>query len=215
MRFYQVNLIKSGKNKLIMSGRYILPRFLEYNPRGYKEYDPYARLFEDRIIFLGTIIDDIAANDIVAQLLCLETMNSELDISLYINSPGGSMTSLMAIYDTMNYINCSIRTVCIGQAASAAAIILAAGTKGKRCALPNARILLHQPSSSVEYAQVSDLEIQALEFIRVRKLLEKILSYHTNKSVRKIMSDIERDKILTADDALAYGIVDEIIMSRK
>jgi ATP-dependent Clp protease protease subunit len=198
-----------------MSGRYVLPRFLEYNPKGYKEYDPYARLFEDRIIFLGTIVDDISANDIVAQLLCLETINSDLEISIYINSPGGSITSLMAIYDTMNYVKCAIRTVCIGQAASAAAIILSAGTHGMRYALPNARVLLHQPSSSVEYAQVSDLEIQAGESIRVRKLLERILAYHTNRSIRKITSDIERDKILVGKEVVEYGIVDEIISDRK
>ena len=195
--------------------RYILPSFVENTSYGVKESNPYNKLFEERIIFCGVQIDDASANDIMAQLLVLEAEDPDRDITMYINSPGGSFTSLMAIYDTMQYVRPDIATACIGQAASAAAVMLAGGTAGKRAALPNARILIHQPSMEGAYGQVSDLEIQAAEINRVRRQMEVMLARHTNKDADQIRNDIERDKILTAQEALEYGIIDEIMPYRK
>ncbi|MER8186319.1 MULTISPECIES: ATP-dependent Clp protease proteolytic subunit [unclassified Kitasatospora] len=196
-------------------GRYIVPRFVERTSQGIREYDPYAKLFEERIIFLGSQVDDVSANDIMAQLLCLESMDPDREIQMYINSPGGSFTALTAIYDTMQYVKPDITTVCMGQAASAAAVLLAAGTPGKRMALPNARILIHQPYTETGRGQVSDLEIQAKEIFRMREQLEEMLAKHSNKAVEQVRDDIERDKILTAEEALEYGLIDQIISTRK
>jgi ATP-dependent Clp protease protease subunit len=194
--------------------RYVLPSFVERTNYGIKESNPYNKLFEERIIFLGAPIDDVVANDVMAQLIVLESSDPDRDIQIYINSPGGSFTALTAIYDTMVYVRPEIQTICMGQAASAAAVLLAAGTKGKRFALQNARILIHQPSGEGQ-GQVSDLEIQANEIQRMRTLLEDILSLHTGQAVEKVRADIERDTILTATQAKEYGIVDEVITTRK
>jgi len=196
------------------SGRYVLPRFVERTSQGWREYDPYTKLFEERIIFLGVQIDDASANDVMAQLLTLESMDPDRDISIYINSPGGSFTALTAIYDTMQFVKPDIQTICMGQAASAAAVLLAAGTPGKRFALGNARILIHQPYSEGG-GQGSDIEIQANEILRMRTQLEEMLSRHSSKSVEEVRKDIERDKILTAQDALDYGLIDQVITTRK
>jgi ATP-dependent Clp protease protease subunit len=195
--------------------RYVLPSFVERTSYGVKESNPYNKLFEERIIFLGVQIDDASANDVMAQLLCLESADPDREISMYINSPGGSFTSLMAIYDTMQFIRPDIQTVCLGQAASAAAVLLAAGTPGRRLAVQNARILIHQPAVESIYGQVSDLEIQAAEISRMRRLLESTLAKHSGRTPEQVREDIERDKILTAEEAKDYGIVDEIIQSRK
>ena len=195
--------------------RYVLPSFVERTSYGVKESNPYNKLFEERIIFVGVQIDDASANDVMAQLLYLESVDPDRDIIMYINSPGGSFTSLMAIYDTMQFARPDVQTYCLGQAASAAAVLLSAGTPGKRFALPNSRILIHQPSMEGAYGQVSDLEIQANEIQRVRRLMETTLAKHTNKSPEDIRADIERDKILTADEAKEYGIVDEVLSYRK
>jgi ATP-dependent Clp protease protease subunit len=195
--------------------RYVLPRFIERTSYGVKESDPYNKLFEERIIFLGVQIDDASANDVMAQLLTLESADPDRDIVMYINSPGGSFTSLTAIYDTMRFIKCDVQTVCLGQAASAAAVLLAAGAKGKRFALKNARILLHQPATEGGYGQSSDIEIQAREILRMRAMLESMLAEATGKSAQEISRDIERDKIFTADEALGYGLIDEVLVSRQ
>jgi len=195
--------------------RYVLPSFVERTSYGVKESNPYNKLFEERIIFLGVQIDDASANDVMAQLLVLESIDPDRDILMYINSPGGLFTSLMAIYDTMQYVRPEVSTVCLGQAASAAAVLLAAGTPGKRLAVPNARILIHQPATEGIYGQVSDLEIQAAEISRMRKLLEATLAKHSGRTPEQVRLDIERDKILTAAEAKEYGIIDEIIQSRK
>jgi ATP-dependent Clp protease protease subunit len=196
--------------------RYVLPSFVERTNYGIKESNPYNKLFEERIIFLGAPIDDVVANDVMAQLIVLESTDPDRDIQIYINSPGGSFTALTAIYDTMVYVRPEIQTICMGQAASAAAVLLAAGTKGKRFALTNARILIHQPSGGTEGAmQISDLEIQANEILRMRLLEEEILARHTGQPIEKVRADIERDTILTAEQAKEYGIVDEVITSRK
>src|SRR6185436_9724198 len=176
--------------------RYVLPSFVERTSYGIKEMNPYNKLFEERIIFLGVQIDDASANDVMAQLITLESNDPDRDILVYINSPGGSFTSLMAIYDTMQFVRPDIQTYCLGQAASAAAVLLAAGTPGKRYALPNSRVLIHQPATEGTYGQVSDLEIQANEIQRVRRQMEVILAKHTNKDPDQIRTDIERDKIL-------------------
>jgi ATP-dependent Clp protease, protease subunit len=194
---------------------YYIPQWEERTSYGMRRIDPYTKLFEDRIIFLGTPISDEIANAVMAQLLCLQQMDADRDIEIYINSPGGSFTALTAIYDTMRYIKPDVRTVCLGQAASAAAVILAAGTKGKRLALPNSRILIHQPATEGGYGQSSDIEIQAREILRIRSLMEEMLSTDTGKSSEEVSRDIERDKYLTADQALEYGIIDEILTSLK
>jgi ATP-dependent Clp protease protease subunit len=195
--------------------RYVLPSFVERTSYGMKESNPYNKLFEERIIFLGVQVDDASANDVMAQLLVLESEDPDRDILMYINSPGGSFTSLMAIYDTMQFVRPDIQTYCLGQAASAAAVLLAAGTPGKRHALPNARILIHQPSMEGAYGQVSDLEIQSNEIQRVRRLMESTLARHTNRTAEEVRESIERDRILTADEAKEYGIVDSVLPYRK
>ncbi len=194
---------------------YYIPQWEERTSYGIRRVDPYTKLFEDRIIFLGTPISDDIANAVMAQLLCLQSMDPDRPISIYLNSPGGSFTALTAIYDTMRYIKPDVQTVCLGQAASAAAVILAAGTKGKRLALPNSRILIHQPATEGGYGQSSDLEIQAREILRIRSLMESMLADSTGQPVEKVSRDIERDKYLTAEDAVEYGIVDDILTSLK
>jgi ATP-dependent Clp protease protease subunit len=194
---------------------YYIPQWEERTSYGMRRIDPYTKLFEDRIIFLGTPISDDIANAVMAQLLCLQQMDAERDIEIYINSPGGSFTALTAIYDTMRYIKPDVRTVCLGQAASAAAVILAAGTKGKRLALPNSRILIHQPATEGGYGQSSDIEIQAREILRIRALMEQMLAEDTGKTPEEVSRDIERDKYLTAEQALEYGIIDEVLTSLK
>ncbi|HJD78029.1 ATP-dependent Clp protease proteolytic subunit ClpP [Corynebacterium pollutisoli] len=195
--------------------RYVLPSFIEQSAYGTKETNPYAKLFEERIIFLGTQVDDTSANDIMAQLLVLEGLDPDRDITMYINSPGGSFTALMAIYDTMQYVRPDVQTVCLGQAASAAAVLLAAGAPGKRAALPNARVLIHQPATQGTQGQVSDLEIQAAEIERMRRLMETTLARHTGKDADQIRIDTDRDKILTAEEAVEYGIIDTVFDYRK
>jgi ATP-dependent Clp protease protease subunit len=199
-----------------VESRYILPSFEERTAYGYKRQDPYAKLFEDRIIFLGVQIDDASADDVMAQLLVLESQDPDRDIVMYINSPGGSFTAMTAIYDTMQYIRPHIQTVVLGQAASAAAVLTAAGTPGKRLALPNARILIHQPAGGSEgSSQASDIEIQAREILRMRVWLEETLAKHSNRSQEQVNKDIDRDKILSADEALEYGLIDQVLTSRK
>ncbi|MGE3324416.1 MAG: ATP-dependent Clp protease proteolytic subunit [Acidimicrobiia bacterium] len=193
---------------------YLVPTVVEQTNRGERAYDLYSRLLKENIIFLGTPIDDTIANLVCAQLLHLESENPERDISIYINSPGGDITALFAIYDTLQYIKPDITTICFGQAASAAAVLLAAGTPGKRMALPHARILLHQP-----YAQAggmaSDVELAAKEILRMRTLLEEILAGHTGQSVEKIHKDTDRDFVMSAEEAREYGIIDTVISSRN
>ena len=197
-----------------INNRYVLPTIEEKTSYGFKRLDPYTKLFEERIIFLGQAIDDTVANDVMAQLLTLESMDPDRDIMMYINSPGGSFTALTAIYDTMQFVRPDIMTICLGQAASAAAILLAGGTKGKRMALPNSRILIHQPYSEGG-GQASDIELQAKEILRMRDLLEIMLEKHSTKSKEQISADIERDKILTAQEAVEYGLIDQVLTSRK
>ncbi len=206
----------TGLARPAAESRYILPTFEERTAYGYKRQDPYAKLFEDRIIFLGVQIDDASADDVMAQLLVLESQDPDRDIVMYINSPGGSFTAMTAIYDTMQYIRPHIQTVVLGQAASAAAVITAGGTKGKRLALPNARILIHQPAAGSEgTSQASDIEIQAREILRMRTWLEETLALHSNRSVEQVNKDIERDKILSAEEAVEYGLIDQVLTSRK
>jgi len=197
-----------------ITNRYVLPTIEEKTSYGYKRLDPYTKLFEERIIFVGQAIDDTVANDVMAQLLTLESMDPDRDIMMYINSPGGSFTALTAIYDTMQFVRPDVMTICLGQAASAAAVLLAGGAKGKRMALENARILIHQPYSEGG-GQGSDIEIQAAEIMRMRSLLEKMLAKDSKKTVEEVSRDIERDKILTAEEAVAYGIIDQVLASRK
>ena len=194
---------------------YYIPQWEERTSYGVRRVDPYTKLFEDRIIFLGTPISDDIANAVMAQLLCLQSMDADRPISIYINSPGGSFTALTAIYDTIQYIKPDVQTICLGQAASAAAVILAACTKGKRLALPNSRILIHQPATEGGYGQSSDLEIQANEILRIRSLMERMLADATGQEIEKVSRDIERDKYLTAEEAVEYGIIDEILPSLK
>ncbi|MFT4148317.1 MAG: ATP-dependent Clp protease proteolytic subunit [Micrococcaceae bacterium] len=196
-------------------GRYVVPQFTERTPTGIKTQDPYGKLFEERIIFMGVQVDDTSANDIMSQLLVLESMDPERMITLYINSPGGSFTAMTAIYDTIQYIKPEVQTVCLGQAASAAATILAAGSPGKRLALPNARILIHQPATEGTRGQASDIEIQANEVMRMREWLEEAYAQHSNRTKEQINADIERDKILTAQEALEYGLIDHVLEPRK
>ena len=197
-----------------IQSRYVLPQIEERTSYGFKRLDPYTKLFEERIIFLGQGIDDTVANDVMAQLLTLESMDPDRDIMMYINSPGGSFTALTAIYDTMQFVRPDVQTVCLGQAASAAAVLLAGGAKGKRYALANSRILIHQPYSEGG-GQGSDIEIQAKEIMRMRSLLETMLSRHSSKSPEEVARDIERDKILTAQEALEYGLIDQVFTTRK
>ncbi|MGW9029892.1 ATP-dependent Clp protease proteolytic subunit [Streptomyces sp. NPDC055722] len=198
------------------SARYVLPEFTERTGYGQRTLDPYSKLLDERIIFLGTPIDDTSANDVMAQFMHLEYLDPDRDISLYINSPGGSFSAMTAVYDTIQYVGCDVETICLGQAASAAAVLLAAGTPGKRFALPGARALIHQPSLPEPIqGQATDLAIQAEELIRTRRRLEEMLALHTGQSPERIAADIERDKILDAPAAVEYGLVDRIIPSRK
>src|SRR5690606_16146091 len=195
--------------------RYVIPSFVERTSYGIKESNPYNKLFEERIIFLGVQIDDASANDVMAQLITLEGNDPDRDIIMYINSPGGSFTAMTAIYDTMQFIRPDIQTFCLGQAASAAAVLLAAGTPGKRGALPNSRVIIHQPATEGGYGQSSDIEIQAREIMRMRTQLEEVLAKHTGQPVERIRRDIDRDKIMTAQEAKEYGLIDNVITSRK
>ena len=192
---------------------YLVPMVVEQTSRGERSFDIYSRLLKERIVFLGTPIDDQVGNLIMAQLLHLESEDPDKDISLYINSPGGVITSLFAIYDTMQFIKPDVSTIVMGQAASAAAVLLLAGAKGKRFALPNSRVLLHQPHGGAE-GQAVDIEIQAREIVRSRELLDRLISEHTGQTLEKVTKDTDRDYILTAEEAKTYGIVDEIITSR-
>lgn len=202
-------------NLQMPSSRYVLPEFIEQNAQGSKTTNPYSKLFEERIIFLGTQVDDTSANDIMAQLLVLESQDPDRDITMYINSPGGSFTALMAIYDTMRYVRPDVQTVCLGQAASAAAVLLAAGASGKRAALPNSRVLIHQPRTQGTQGQVSDLEIEANEIERMRRLMEETLAEHTGRTAEQVRIDTDRDKILTAQEAVDYGLIDTVFDYRK
>ena len=193
---------------------YLVPMVVEQTSRGERSFDIYSRLLKERIIFLGTPIDDTVSNLMIAQLLHLESEDSEKDINLYVNSPGGDATTLFGIYDTMQYIKPDVSTICMGQAASAAAVLVLAGTKGKRYALPHSRILLHQPHGGAQ-GQAVDIEIQAKEMTRYRKLLEQLIAEHTGQPLEKVEKDTDRDYILTADEAVEYGVVDEVITSRK
>jgi ATP-dependent Clp protease protease subunit len=198
------------------AARYVLPQFEERTAYGFKRQDPYTKLFEDRIIFLGVQVDDASADDVMAQLLVLESTDPDRDIILYINSPGGSFTALTAIYDTMQYVRPDIQTYCLGQAASAAAVLLGAGAPGKRYALPNARILIHQPAmGEAGHGQASDIEIQAAEILRMRTWLESTLSKHSNRTPEEVNRDIDRDKILSSEEAVTYGLIDQVLTTRK
>ncbi|MFC9220065.1 ATP-dependent Clp protease proteolytic subunit [Streptomyces hygroscopicus] len=198
------------------TARYVLPEFTERTSSGTRTMDPYSKLLSERIVFLGTPIDDTAANDVIAQLIHLEHAAPGQDISLYINSPGGSFGAMTAVYDTMRFITCDIETICLGQAASSAAVLLAAGTPGKRLALPGSRILIRQAAfgEPVE-GTTSDLQIQAEELRRTQAMLEEMLVRHTGRSAERIRSDLDRDKIFDAAGAVAYGLVDKITQSRK
>lgn len=195
--------------------RYVFPTFEERTAYGFKRQDPYAKLFEDRIVFLGVQVDDASADDVMAQLLVLESQDSDSPITMYINSPGGSFTAMTAIYDTMQYIRPHVQTVCLGQAASAAAVILAGGSHGKRLALPNARVLIHQPAMDGVRGQASDIQIVADEIDRMREWLEETIAKHSGMDVEQVRRDIERDKIFTAAQAKEYGLIDQVLESRK
>ncbi|MFG2291441.1 ATP-dependent Clp protease proteolytic subunit [Streptomyces sp. NPDC048595] len=198
------------------TARYVLPEFTERTSQGTRTMDPYSKLLSERIIFLGTPVDDASANDVMAQLIHLEHAAPEQDISLYINSPGGSLTAMTAIYDTMRFVSCDVATVCLGQAASAAAVLLAAGAPGKRLALPGARVLIHQPSLPEPIqGQATDLQIQAEEMLRSRDMLVEMLARHTGQTPERIAADIERDKIFDAPAAQAYGLIDGLTRNRK
>ena len=198
---------------MIDMGDYLIPMVIEQTSRGERSFDIYSRLLKERIIFLGTAVDDNVANVIMAQMLHLEAEDPEKDIQLYINSPGGAVTSALAIYDTMQFIKSPVSTICIGQATSAAAVLLLAGEKGKRFMLPNSRVLLHQPSGGVSGTSM-DVEIHTREMVRMRKLLNEIISKHTGKNLKKVEKDIERDFIMDAQEAKSYGIVDEVIYKK-
>jgi ATP-dependent Clp protease protease subunit len=193
---------------------YLVPIVVEQTNRGERSFDIYSRLLKDRIVFLGTPIDDSVANLVMAQLIHLESEDPEKDINVYINSPGGDITSLFAVYDTMQYIRCDVSTIVMGQAASAAAVLLAAGAKGKRFALPHSRVLIHQPHGQAG-GQAVDIEIQAKEILRYRQLLDQILAQHTGQTLEKVKQDTDRDFIMTAEQARDYGIIDEVISTRK
>jgi ATP-dependent Clp protease protease subunit len=192
----------------------LIPMVIEQTSRGERAYDIYSRLLKDRIIFLGTAIDDIVANTVIAQLLFLEADDPDKDIYLYLNSPGGVVTSGLAIYDTMNYIKCAVSTICIGQAASMGALLLAAGTRGKRFSLPHARIMIHQPMGGFQ-GQATDIEIHAREILNMKETLNKILANHTGQPIEKIQTDTDRDFFMSGEDAKNYGIVDEVITKKQ
>jgi len=193
---------------------FLVPMVVEQTGRGERGYDIYSRLLVDRIVFLGTPVDDMVSNVIIAQLLFLQMTDPKKDIHLYVNSPGGSVTAGLAIYDTMQFLTCDVNTYCIGQAASMGAVLLAAGTKGKRYALPNARIMIHQPWGGVQ-GQASDISIQAKEILRLKDRLNEILAKHCSQSIENLARDTDRDRFMSADEAKAYGLVDEVVKSRK
>ncbi|MFI6052906.1 ATP-dependent Clp protease proteolytic subunit [Streptomyces violascens] len=198
------------------AARYVLPEFQERTASGIRTLDPYAKLFEERIVFLGTPVDDASANDVMAQFMHLEHADPDRDISLYINSPGGSLTAMAAIHDTMQFVTCDVQTFCLGQVSSVAAVLLAAGTPGKRLVQPGARVLLQQPAIEEPMrGQPSDLEIQAAEILRGRALLTGLLAQHTGKSAEQVAADIERDVVFDAAGAVAYGLADHVLESRK
>lgn len=199
---------------MIVMGHYTVPTVVEKTPNGERHVDVFSRLLSDRIIYLGTEIDDDVANVIVAQMLHLESDNPDAEIGLYINSPGGSMSAMTAIYDTMQFVRAQVATTCVGQAASAAAILLAAGAPGRRALLPHTRVLLHQPSTGGE-GQISDLALQARELLRVREQMELVLARHTGQDVATLRRDTDRDKVFTAEQAVAYGLADQIITNRQ
>jgi ATP-dependent Clp protease protease subunit len=198
---------------MIKMYNYLIPMVIEQTNRGERSFDIYSRLLQERIIFLGNEIEDNIANVVMAQMLHLDAEDPEKDIQLYINSPGGAITSALAIYDTMQFIKSPVSSICIGQAASAAAVLLLAGEKGKRFALPNSRVLLHQPSGGVQGTSM-DVEIQTREMVRLRKVLNEIIAKHTGQNIKKIEKDTERDFILCAEEAKEYGIVDEVILKK-
>ncbi len=205
-----------GSAPLGPSMDYFIPQWEERTSYGVRRVDPYTKLFEDRIIFLGTPVTDDIANAVMSQLLVLQSMDPERPISIYINSPGGSFSAMSAIYDTMQYIKPDVQTICLGMAASAAAVLLAAGTKGQRLALPNSTILIHQPSmGQTSYGQSSDIEIQANEILRIRALMEKMLSDATGQTTEQVSRDVDRDKYLTAQEAKEYGLIDDVLKSLK
>ena len=191
----------------------LIPMVIEQTSRGERAYDIYSRLLKDRIIFLGTAIDDIVANTVIAQLLFLEADDPDKDIYLYVNSPGGVVTSGLAIYDTMNYIKCPVSTICIGQAASMGALLLSAGTKGKRFSLPHARIMIHQPMGGFQ-GQATDIEIHAREILKMKETLNGILAKATGQPIEKIQTDTDRDFFMSGDDAKAYGLIDDVIVKK-
>jgi ATP-dependent Clp protease protease subunit len=193
------------------SNQMLIPMVIEQTNRGERAYDIYSRLLKDRIIFIGTVIDDVVSNLIIAQLLFLEAEDPEKDINIYINSPGGMVTAGLAIYDTMQYVKPAITTICVGQAASMGAVLLTAGSKGKRYSLPNARIMLHQPSGGFQ-GQATDVSIHAEEIIKIRKRLDEIVSHHTGQSVERVHRDSERDYFLSSEEARQYGLLDEVIV---
>jgi len=192
----------------------LVPMVIEQSPRGERAYDIYSRLLKERIIFLGSSVNDDVANVIVAQLLFLEAEDTEKDITFYINSPGGSVTAGMAIYDTMQYVKCDIATLCMGQAASMGAFLLAAGTEGKRYSLPNARIMIHQPMGGFQ-GQATDIDIQAREILRMKKELNRLLAFHTKADLEKIATDTERDFFMSPEEAMQYGLIDKVLSKRE
>jgi ATP-dependent Clp protease protease subunit len=194
---------------------HLVPMVIEQTPRGERAFDIYSRLLKDNIIFIGTPIDDVVANLVVAQMLFLESEDPDREISLYINSPGGSVTAGMAIYDTMQFVRCPVTTFCIGQCASMAAVLLTAGTKGRRFALPNSRILIHQPHAGGISGQASDIKIAAEEILRLRERINEILAYHTGRTVEQIEKDVDRDRIMSAMQAKEYGLIDQVIKHRE
>jgi ATP-dependent Clp protease protease subunit len=198
------------------SARYVLPEFTERTSSGQRTMDPYSKLLEERIVFLGTPVDETSANDVMAQFMYLEHQAPDRDISLYINSPGGTFHALSAIYDTMRYVSCDVETICLGQAGAAASVLLAAGTPGKRFVLPDARLVIHQPALPEPVSgQADDLAIQADELTRIRTRMEEMLARHTGRTREQVSADIERDKVLTAQEAVEYGLVDRIVPHRK
>jgi ATP-dependent Clp protease, protease subunit len=194
---------------------HLVPMVIEQTPRGERAFDIYSRLLKDNIIFIGTPIDDVVANLVVAQMLFLESEDPDREISLYINSPGGSVTAGMAIYDTMQFVRCPVTTFCIGQCASMAAVLLTAGTKGRRFALPNSRILIHQPHAGGISGQASDIKIAAEEILRLRERINEILAYHTGRAVEQIEKDVDRDRIMSAMQSKEYGLIDQVIKHRE
>ena len=202
-------------DQIMNFSNYYVPNVTEVTSRGERVYDLYSRLLKENIIFLGTPIDDTIANLVCAQLIHLESENPDKDINIYINSPGGDISAMFAIYDTMQFIKNDVATICLGQAASAAAVLLAAGTKGKRMALPHSRILLHQPYGQVGYGQVTDLELAAKEILRMRDILEEMLASHTGQPIERIHADTDRDFVMEAEEAKAYGVIDEVISVRS